>query len=190
MEDRERIKELYGSISQRRLAAQFGVSRRLVIFIGCPEKYKKNLLNRELRGGSMHYYSKEKQKDYVKEHRRHKQILCKKNLLEDRMIKRIQWRTYLKKYKPVKNTINSDASFEGYMFETYDGELEALKELVRESMTKPSTKGLEGYRVWTIVDGTTNGRCYLLNGWHLVNRIGYVFCEVPWVEGDEIISTI
>ena len=103
------------------------------------------------------------------------------------MIKKIQWRTFEKKYKPVRNAEND--SFDGYMFETHGEELEALKELVRASMTKPSTKGLEGYHVWTIVDGEGN-RCYLLNGWHVVNRLGYVFTEVPWIEGDEIISTI
>jgi len=98
------------------------------------------------------------------------------------MMKKIQWRTFLKKYKPVKNELSDD--FDGYMFETYGEELEALKKLADAS----AVNGLNGYHVWTIIDG--GGRCYLSNGWHVVNRLGYMFSEVPWVEGDEIISTI
>lgn len=102
------------------------------------------------------------------------------------MMKKIQWRTFLKKYKPIKNHLVNDAPFDGYMFETHGKEYEHLKKLADAS----AINGLNGYYVWTIVDGTTNGRCYLLNGWHVVNRLGYVFSETPWIEGDEIISTI
>ena len=71
-EDREEIKELYGSVSQRKLAKRYNVSRRLIIFIGDPEKYKRN---KELRKDSTWYYNKEKNKNYMKRHRRYKQQL-------------------------------------------------------------------------------------------------------------------
>lgn len=32
---------------------------------------------------------------------------------------------------------------------------------------------------WTVVDGD-RGRLVLLAGFHLVNRVGYVQCRVPW----------
>ena len=44
-DEREEIKELYGSMPQRTLAKKYGVSRRLITFISCPEKYKQNELH-------------------------------------------------------------------------------------------------------------------------------------------------
>ena len=81
--DKEEIKKNYGKISQRKLAKMYGVSRRLIIFIGCPEKYKKNLQDRKNRGGSKQYYDKDKQKEYMKKHRKHKYKLYKNKELID-----------------------------------------------------------------------------------------------------------
>jgi len=75
------IKRLYGKISQRKLAQMFGVSRRLIIFIGCPEKKKKDLVNRALRGGSMQYYDKEEQRKSIQETRKYRRELDNKKLL-------------------------------------------------------------------------------------------------------------
>jgi len=86
-EQREEIKKLYGTISQRKLARMFGVSRRLIIFIGCPEKYKKNLEDRANRGGSKIYYVPEKHKKAMKKHRRHKHKLDVDKKLVDKMCK-------------------------------------------------------------------------------------------------------
>lgn len=35
--------------------------------------------------------------------------------------------------------------------------------------------------IWTVVEGDNN-RMYLVPGWSIVNRIGYVVCDVPWCE--------
>ncbi|HKL23368.1 MAG TPA: helix-turn-helix domain-containing protein [Candidatus Nanoarchaeia archaeon] len=82
---REEIKELYGKISQRKLAKKYGVSRRTIIWIGCPEKYKKNLEDRAKRGGSKIYYDCEKHKKAMKKHRKHKHELDKNNKLVEKM---------------------------------------------------------------------------------------------------------
>ncbi|MCF7796002.1 hypothetical protein K9M42_02815 [Patescibacteria group bacterium] len=77
---KKEIKELYGTISQRKLAKMFGVSRRLITFIGDPEKHKANLKARKERGGWKQYYDKNKHKKYMKNYRRYKQkILTKKS---------------------------------------------------------------------------------------------------------------
>jgi hypothetical protein len=81
-EQRTEIKNLYGIISQRKLALKFGVSRRLIIFIGCPEKYIKNLKDRADRGGTSQYYHPDTQKVYMQKHRQHKKQLNQKGLLE------------------------------------------------------------------------------------------------------------
>ena len=84
-EQREEIKKLYGTISQRKLAKMFGVSRRLIIFIGCPEKYKKNLEDRANRGGSKIYYDCDKHTKAIRKHRHHKHNLDKNNKLVEKM---------------------------------------------------------------------------------------------------------
>ena len=80
------ICELYksGEYSQRALAYEFKVSRRLIQFIVCPDKLERNKELREDRGGSKQYYDKEKQKEYVKKHRRNKKVLHDENKLIER----------------------------------------------------------------------------------------------------------
>lgn len=73
-EDKTLILVLYrdGTHSQRSLARQFGVSRRLIQFILDPEKHKRNLELREARGGSKAYYDKDKNRKAMQEHRQYK----------------------------------------------------------------------------------------------------------------------
>lgn len=72
---RNEIVEKYGKISQRKLALEYGVSRRTIQFIGDPDKLKKNLKARAERGGSKIYYDKDKHTQAMKTHRTHKQDL-------------------------------------------------------------------------------------------------------------------
>ena len=81
-EDRQEIKRLYPYLSQRNLAKMFNVSRRLIIFIGCPEKHELNLKQREERGGWKQYYNKEKWAKQMKKHRRYKRGLELRGLLK------------------------------------------------------------------------------------------------------------
>lgn len=97
--------------------------------------------------------------------------------------KKIRWDTFVKKYKPVKNTIVKEAPFDGYMFETYGEELTELKNKAEAS----AVDGKNGYHVWTIIDD--NGP-YVENGWNYANRLGYIFTEEAWEEGDDIISSV
>lgn len=65
-------------ISQRKLAAMFKVSRRLITFIQDPKKKEKDLENRAARGGSMIYYKGGREwAETVKKHRRRKHELLK-----------------------------------------------------------------------------------------------------------------
>jgi hypothetical protein len=59
-------------LSQRKLAAMFSVSRRLIQFVLDPEKLKQNKQARLERGGSMQYYNREKHNEYQKKHRKYK----------------------------------------------------------------------------------------------------------------------
>lgn len=77
------IIELYktGEYSQRKLAQQFGVSRRLVTFILDPSKLAKNIENRKARGGNKQYYDKDKNTNAMKKHRQYKRRLYKEGKL-------------------------------------------------------------------------------------------------------------
>lgn len=68
-------------------------------------------------------------------------------------------------YKPIKNHIDKDSSFNGDMFETYGDEVAFVKEQ-------------DNSYIWTYGDGDDGGS-YIWNDWHFVNRIGYFITEVP-----------
>lgn len=72
--DRDEIKELVG-MPIRAIARLYGVDKRLIQFILYPERLAKNKLDRAKRGGSAAYYDRDKNREYVKKHRRRKQEL-------------------------------------------------------------------------------------------------------------------
>jgi hypothetical protein len=74
-------------------------------------------------------------------------------------------------FRPVINHLNLEASFadeegRGILFETYGIENLYVQNHIHEN------------RVWTWVDGDDG--TYIMNGYHLVNRIGYFVTEVPY----------
>lgn len=71
-------------------------------------------------------------------------------------------------YQPVANPHDDNASFEGFMFETFGPELEQVKAAALEHRGK----------VWTLVD--CGGVSCFTAGYHLVNRLGYFICAVPF----------
>ena len=75
-------------------------------------------------------------------------------------------------YKPITNSIDTNASFDGLMFETYGDEYEMVKQ------ANPNN-------IWTYGDGDDGGS-YVWSGWSFVNRIGYFITEVPFPENTTI----
>jgi hypothetical protein len=73
------------------------------------------------------------------------------------------------KYCPIQNHITKDGDDK---FETYGEELDYVR----------SIADTEPRRVWTLVDGD-DGNLYIVNGYHLVNRVNYFITEKP-LEGD------
>lgn len=80
--------------------------------------------------------------------------------------------TWSEKYKPILNLYGENPSLDdgngGIMFETYGGELDFVRGV---AVTNPRN-------VWTYIDGS-DGQLLIINGWHLVNRIGYLITAVP-----------
>ena len=60
---------------------------------------------------------------------------------------------------------------------------ESLKEVEDYLLENNLNYGEERYRhIWTMVDGD-NDSVVLINGFHFVNRLGYVLCQIPWGYG-------
>lgn len=77
------------------------------------------------------------------------------------------------KYKPIKNHLDDNASWDGTMFETYGEELAFVK------AQAPNT-------IWTY--GEEDDKFYIQAGWHYVNRLGYFITEVPFEDDGICIS--
>jgi|TARA_R110000772_G_scaffold68118_2_gene150881 transposase len=75
LDQRAEIKKIYGTLSQRKIAADYGVSRRTIQFIGDPEKHEENKRRREERGGSKIYYDKDRHNEAIKNLRGYKKEL-------------------------------------------------------------------------------------------------------------------
>lgn len=71
---------------------------------------------------------------------------------------------WIEHYKPIKNHIDTNASYDGCAFETY-GDEELYVRSCRESI------------VWTLVEGD-DGSEVLISGFHYVNRMNYFITEV------------
>lgn len=85
----------------------------------------------------------------------------------------ISYDDWLASYRPVRNTIRTDAPFDGLMFETFGPELDAVK------AADPAC-------VWTLVSSDDDDGLYLLSGFHLVNRLGYLITERPWAGENQL----
>jgi hypothetical protein len=81
------------------------------------------------------------------------------------------------KYPLVTNRMNPHAGWAfgdgpGCLFETFGQDLDFVRS------QHPRT-------IWTLIDGD-DGRQYVINGYHLVNRIGYLISTVPFPDGTDI----
>jgi hypothetical protein len=81
-------------------------------------------------------------------------------------------------YPLITNHINANASWAfgdgpGCLFESYGEELAFVRS------QNPRT-------IWTLVDGSDDDNQYVISGYHLVNRIGYLISTIPFPEDADI----
>lgn len=106
---------------------------------------------------------------------------------------------FYEKYKPIKNHIDDNASWDGCLYETFGDEVQYCFELSKKEN-----------RVWTIIecdnvqeeditgdieynqdlnedDENYDGPClYIVSGFHYVNRQGFLITEVPYEHETEV----
>ena len=75
------------------------------------------------------------------------------------------------KYQPIKNqyTQKQEGEFVEDKFETYGNDLEFVLSVCKTDPRK----------VWTLVDGD-DGNLYIVDGYHLVNRVNYFVTKNPF----------
>jgi hypothetical protein len=76
-----------------------------------------------------------------------------------------------KRYELLKNKFDKSAAYEGAWFETFG------KEELFVRNTNPK-------KVWTIVEGDEG--IWLIAGFHIVNRLGYLITQTSWLSENEI----
>ena len=105
-------------------------------------------------------------------------------------ITKITEEEFYEKYKPVKNHLDDNASWDGCMFETYDEEKQYCFDLAQKEN-----------RVWTIIecddiecddgpddeDDYTPPIMYVISGFHWLNRLGFLVTEVPYENDIEVL---
>lgn len=90
-------------------------------------------------------------------------------------MKTLTYESWHARYRPEYNYLTKDEhpAFDGEMFETYGDEVAYVEKV------SPS-------RVWTYMDGD-DGALVIVNGLHMVNRIGYFVTDEPWTEDVQVI---
>lgn len=85
-------------------------------------------------------------------------------------MKTITFEIFEKTYKPIKNPFVQNSSYDGCMFETYGVELAHIREQ-------------DNKNIWTIIN-CENEESWIIPGYHIVDRFGYLLCEIPWKSED------
>lgn len=79
----------------------------------------------------------------------------------------ITWDQFERDYQPFRNSFDPNASYDGFMHETFGRELEHVAACV----------SLDPDRVWTLIDGDDGP--VIVDGYHHVNRLGYFLTRQP-----------
>ena len=87
-------------------------------------------------------------------------------MAETKLVKMTEDEFY-EQFNPVKNHIDTNASFDGCMFETFGPELLHVQGRLKDDVMKRT--------IWTIIE--VEGKFYYVSGYHYVNRFGYLITE-------------
>ena len=83
----------------------------------------------------------------------------------------MNYNKFVKKYKPFKNEINPNESYNGFLFETYGTDLTFI-----------TSSEFHVRQIWTLISAE-NEEEYIIPGYHIINREGYFLTEKPWEDG-------
>lgn len=79
----------------------------------------------------------------------------------------LTWDEFEEKFNPIQNIVTKREEFNGWIFETYDQDINYIHDY---NNNRPD-------HVWTIIDA---GVIQIVSGYHFVNRLGYVITAKPF----------
>lgn len=94
--------------------------------------------------------------------------------------KEISYQDWIETYKPIKNLDDQGMNYTSVSGEHEYGAFDNYREPDRSILNETSP-----LNIWTLVNEDNHD--YLLNGIHWINRMEYYICEVPFVEGEDIV---
>jgi hypothetical protein len=105
--------------------------------------------------------------------------------METTKIENVTEEEFHKKFKRQKNSFDTNASFDGCMFETYGEELEYVFEMSKTNRVVTIIEGdKDGERIFISDKGVEIteplSNLYYVSGFHLVNRFGYFVLYKPY----------
>jgi hypothetical protein len=80
------------------------------------------------------------------------------------------WDEFAAQFKPVRNHIDTNASYGGMMFETYGDE----RQFVHAQQPE---------KVWTVSEDYTGDLTWIIPGFYWINSVGHIVTEYPWKKG-------
>lgn len=83
-------------------------------------------------------------------------------------VKKLTYAEWAETYKPVANHIDSSASYDGLMFETYGFDLSHVYNIQNKTPDK----------IWTLIE--EGGVLWIASGYHRINRQGYFITKNPF----------
>ena len=100
-------------------------------------------------------------------------MLPKPNMSKPTRLVGLSFDAWADKYMPMRNHISPGAAFDGMMYETYGDELDQVLAFA------DGKRGNHGRRkVWTLVEDD-EGEAVIVEGYHLVNRLGHFITIKP-----------
>ncbi len=75
----------------------------------------------------------------------------------------LNWKEFVEKYSPIKNTIELDTPVDGHLFL----EKEQLRDVPLE-------------KIWSLIDDSVNDDMYITNGARMINCLGWLVTRNPW----------
>jgi hypothetical protein len=94
-------------------------------------------------------------------------------------MQKLSYEEWVKRFKPIRNDLNPQGSYNGYMFETFGKELDAVVKYLNDN---------KRFQIWTLI--AEDDHLWIANSYHFVNRVGYFITEVPYEDSGETIEVI
>lgn len=79
----------------------------------------------------------------------------------------LNWKQFVEKYSPIKNTIELDTPCDGFLF-----------------LDKDQIKDVPLDRTWSLIDDSVNDDMFITNGARVINCLGFLVTRNSWINDE------